>query len=173
VDGVLSALSAGARIDERRGEFAGPGLASPLMAAALGGAAAVVPALLAAGADATLGEKDGYTPLHGAAFQGRAAAAAALLAHARVPNAAHADGFWPLHRACWGRERRHADTVAAFLNAGADHAVRAASGETPLQLCRRSGNAAAALLEAAEDTAAMGARVDEGAREILERAEEL
>ena len=44
---------------------------TPLMAACLAGKSAAVRALLAAGADFTIGEKDGFTPMHGAAFQGR------------------------------------------------------------------------------------------------------
>ncbi len=48
-------------------------------------------------------------------WQGRADVARVLLNDTRVPHAVHKDGYWPIHRACWGRERRHADTVAAFL----------------------------------------------------------
>lgn len=138
--GIAAALAAGARIDEHRAAFAGSGLATPLMVASLGGGASAVLALLRAGADPTIGEKDGYTPLHGAGFQGRAAVAAVLLADARVPHQAHSDGYLPLHRACWGREARHADTVEVFLRHGAKHDARSARGETPLDLARRSGN---------------------------------
>ena len=152
--GVAAALAAGARIDERRAAFAGSGLATPLMVASLGGGASAVLALLRAGADPTIGEKDGYTPLHGAGFQGRAAVAAVLLADARVPHQAHSDGYLPLHRACWGREARHADTVEVFLRNGAKHDARSARGETPLDLARRSGNRRSIeLLEKASEAA--------------------
>ena len=66
--GIKSALASGARIDERRKRFTDGGQ-SPLMAASLRGSVHAVRVLLKAGADATIGESDGYTPLHGAAFQ--------------------------------------------------------------------------------------------------------
>jgi len=67
-----------------------------------------------------------------------------------VPNDRHDDGFSPVHRATWGREPRHADAVAAFLDFGVPHDLAAASGETPLQLAQKSKNAASvAALEAA------------------------
>jgi ankyrin repeat protein len=49
-----------------------PGLGgqTPLMAAVLTGSYDVVDILLRLGADATIGEADGYTPMHGAGFQG-------------------------------------------------------------------------------------------------------
>ena len=45
------------------------------MRAVLSGKLRAVELLLRAGADTSIGEKDGYTPLHGAGFQGRAAIA--------------------------------------------------------------------------------------------------
>ena len=54
-----------------------------------------VEALLAAGADATIGEGDGYTPMHGAGFQGRAEVAKLLIAHGasiRVESLARCGG---------------------------------------------------------------------------------
>ena len=108
--------------------------------------------------DAAVGEEQGYTCLHGSAFQGRGAVVRAVLASrfaATVPNTRHDDGFAPIHRACWGRESRHADTVAAFLAAGVPHDLRADSGETPLDLARRSGNAA--TVSVLETVAAMAA----------------
>ena len=32
-----------------------------------------------------------------------------------VVNSPMQDGFFPIHRACWGRERRHAETVGSIL----------------------------------------------------------
>ena len=85
-----------------------------------------VEALLAAGADASIGEKDGYTPMHGAGFQGRAKVAK-ILAEAGVDvNAVHADGYAPIHRACWGTQQRHAETVEAMLSLGATLSDKAA-----------------------------------------------
>jgi len=130
---VRAAVAAGANINARGG-----GGQTPLMQASLSGKPAAAAALLALGADPTIGEKDGYTPLHGAAFQGRAELVRMLLADGRVPNEAHRDGFWPVHRACWGREQRHADAVAAFLAAQPEAALLRArqSGETPLDIAR-------------------------------------
>jgi len=91
---------------------------TPLMRAVLTGKTKAVQLLLAAGADTTLGEKDGYTPMHGAAFQGRADIAALLIAHGLNPSDRHADGYTPIHRACWGNEQRHTDTVQVLLDAG-------------------------------------------------------
>lgn len=159
---VRAAILAGAHIDER-----GAGGQTPLVSACLGGKAAAAAVLLELGADATLGEKDGYTPLHAAAFQGRAQLVRLLLAHPAVPNERHRDGFFPLHRACWGRDDRYPDTIAAFLEAGVDPRLATLTGETPLQLARKAGNAgsvatlkaalkarkAAARAKAAEDAA--------------------
>ena len=97
----------------------GPGGQSPLMHAVLMGKGAAAKYLLKRGADVSVAEKDGYTPMHGAGFQGRAAIAEFLF-EAGVPlDAAHADGHPPITRACWGREQRHADTVATMLRLGA------------------------------------------------------
>ena len=50
-----------------------------LMSASLGGYARAASTLLAAGADWTVPENDGYTPLHGAGFQGHAGVVQVLL----------------------------------------------------------------------------------------------
>ena len=70
--------------------------------------------------DVSLGEKDGYTAFHGAGFQGRAEIAKLLLEDSRNidPNTFHEDGFAPLHRACWGREKRHVDTIRVLVDTG-------------------------------------------------------
>ena len=95
------------------------------MMACLMGKATAVDTLLELGADPHVGENDGYTCLHGIGFQGRAEVATRVLTKYKdvLPNTMHADGFFPIHRAAWGKERRHTDTVAAFLAAGADHEV--------------------------------------------------
>jgi ankyrin repeat protein len=122
-DGVRAAIAGGARINERSNEYT-QGMQSPLMFASLTGKTRALKVLLELNADATLGEKDGYTPLHGAAFQGRAEAAAALLAHSSVPNDFHQDGYAPIHRACWGSSKGHTATVHEFLKAGVQHDLR-------------------------------------------------
>lgn len=103
---------------------------TPLMSAVLSGKTNAVEALLTAGADATIAEKDGYTPMHGAGFQGRADIVPILAAHGIPLIDFHKDGYAPIHRACWGRESRHAETVAAFITAGVPHDLRALDGKT-------------------------------------------
>mmetsp|Transcript_38339 Transcript_38339/g.92739 ORF Transcript_38339/g.92739 Transcript_38339/m.92739 type:complete len:205 (-) Transcript_38339:187-801(-) len=99
----------------------GKGGQTPLMFAVLSGRDQAVKVLLEAGADTTIGEKDGYTPMHGAGFQGRAAIAKLLVDHGLDPFDTHKDGFIGMHRACWGREKRHAETVQVFIDAGVPH----------------------------------------------------
>lgn len=112
----------------------GPGGQTPLMFSILRGKAWAVDLLLKAGADVTIGEKDGYSPMHGAGFQGRADIAKVLLDHGLSPNEKHQDGFFPLHRACWGSERRHTDTVRVFLEAGVDPLSTSKDGKTCLDM---------------------------------------
>merc|ERR1711948_58922 len=112
----------------------GNGGQSPLMAATLAGSAKAVEALLKAGADATIGEKDGYTPFHGAGFQGRADVAKILFKHGLDVYTTHSDGFIGMHRACWRRERRHADTVRAFIKMGVDPEYKNKDGKTCMDM---------------------------------------
>ena len=152
LQGVREAIKDGARLDDQD-----PGSGqTPLMASCLGGHAPLVRALLKAGADGFIGERENYTCLDGAGFQGRADVAALVLEHYsdRFPTTPHKDGYHPIHRACWGREDRHAQTVRAFLNAGVPYDIPTAAGETPLQLARKSGNAATVAF--LEDAAAKG-----------------
>jgi ankyrin repeat protein len=93
----------------------GSGGQTPLMYSVLTGKTAAVKALLEAGADVTIAEKDGYTPMHGAGFQGRADIAKLLVAHGVSAADVHKDGYTPLHRACWGTEDRHTEAVKFFL----------------------------------------------------------
>ena len=107
---------------------------TPLMAAVLSGHTKMVKYLLSKGADHTIPEKDGYTPMHEAGFQGRAEIAKLLIAHGLDPHHIHKDGFAAIHRACWGGEQRHADTVAAFLEAGVPAGFETANGKSPAEL---------------------------------------
>jgi len=112
VERVKAALAEGANInvqDELNGQTA-------LMRATLHGWSSIVKYLLDKGADATIGEKDGYTPAHGAGFQGRAKIMAILKdSGVDVLSPATKDSFTPFHRACWGREGRHTETIRYFL----------------------------------------------------------
>ncbi len=66
------------------------------MAAVLQGYTDIVAALLHAGADTSIPEKDGYTPMHGAAFQGRPDIISMLIKHGLNPSDRHHDGFTPV-----------------------------------------------------------------------------
>merc|ERR1711957_607581 len=91
--------------------------------------------LLKHGADASIGEKDGYTPYHGAGFQGRAAVAKHLLEHGLDPSDRHKDGNTPLHRACWGREPRHTEMVKFLIKkAKVDPEEKSDAGKTCLDM---------------------------------------
>mmetsp|Transcript_13390 Transcript_13390/g.29791 ORF Transcript_13390/g.29791 Transcript_13390/m.29791 type:complete len:212 (+) Transcript_13390:102-737(+) len=114
----------------------GQGGQTPLMAASLMGQAAIASSLLEARADPSIGEQDGYTPFHGAGFQGRADVVKALYRAGLDPYDTHKDGFTGFHRACWGMERRHADTVRAFLKLGFDASHKAKDGKTCADMTR-------------------------------------
>ena len=119
----------------------GPGGQTPLMHAVLSGKVNAVKALLKLGADTSIGEKDGYTPMHGAGFQGRAEIARILVLDGKLnPSDRHEDGHTPFERACWGTEKRHADTAAVLLELGV--------GEDEVRKCRTSNPATAKVIEA-------------------------
>ena len=107
---------------------------TPLMNAVLSGKTEAVRTLLAAGADTSIGERDGYTPMHGAGFQGRAEIAKILVDHGLNPSDRHPDGFTPIHRACWGKEKRHTDTVKVLLEAGVHPEEPSGRGDTPVKM---------------------------------------
>ncbi|GAX19259.1 hypothetical protein FisN_4Lh156 [Fistulifera solaris] len=116
VESVAKFMEEGANVN-----YQAPGsLQTPLMAAVLRGQTDVVEYLLSRRdvVDVSIPEKDGYTPAHGAAFQGRPEIMS-LLIHAgiNVKDDFHTDGYAPLHRACWGRERRHAETIRVLRDA--------------------------------------------------------
>lgn len=77
--------------------------------------------------------------MHGAGFQGRAEIAQLLFDH-NVKHIAHDDGFFPLHRACWGREKRHRDTVKVFVTNGVDVDLKARNGDTCRSIATTSNN---------------------------------
>ena len=140
-----SALSAGADLNTRAAQA---GMQTPLMHAVLGGQDQMVEHLLGMdGGDVTVTEQDGYTPMHGAGFQGRAGIARMLIAHGVSATDVHKDGYQPIHRACWGREQRHADTVAALIEAGVDPGVKSTSGKACADMTQNA--ATRAVLQAA------------------------
>lgn len=121
----------------------GAGGQTPLMMAVLQGKVEMVKVALAADADTTIGENDGYTAVHGASFQGRPKIMEMLIAHGLDPNdkvrragrlewnpaasppllslwltvfgaAQHNDGFTPIHRATWGTTPGHSRLPCPF-----------------------------------------------------------
>mmetsp|Transcript_28665 Transcript_28665/g.34914 ORF Transcript_28665/g.34914 Transcript_28665/m.34914 type:complete len:202 (+) Transcript_28665:37-642(+) len=104
---------------------------SCLMASTLRGKINLVRLLLKNGADKAIPEKQGYTLAHGAGFQGRPDVMKLLHENdVDVLMDVHTDGFLPFHRACWGREKRHAETVEYLLGIGADPSVKGNNGMT-------------------------------------------
>ena len=136
--GVERALAAGARIDENREAYAGPGRQTALVAAALAGHASVVKLLVEAGADPSVPEKDGFTVWHAAAFQGRASVLQVLDALGVPGDAASpADGYWPIHRAAWGRAPRHVRAVEILLERNSEACERRSpEGERPIDVAK-------------------------------------
>ena len=57
-----------------------------------------------------------------------------LIAHGISSWETHEDGFIPFHRACWGKEKRHTDTVKVFLDAGIPYDVKSKDGRTCLDM---------------------------------------
>ena len=95
-----------------------------------------VKTLLELGADASVGDENGYTVVHAAAFQGRPKVMQVLVKHGLDPNDMHADGFAPIHRACWGDKSHHTKTIEVLLKAGVSPLARTNKGKTPLDLTR-------------------------------------
>lgn len=124
---VVQCLEAGAE----PGGWQGYNGWAPLhLAAAHNGNAAVIEALVAAGADPTAKEIYGATPLHEAAAENKnVSVVIALTAAGADPNAKENSGESPLHKAA--RNNTPA-VVNALLNAGAVLNERDLLGETPL-----------------------------------------
>ena len=56
------------------------------------------------------------------------------MAHGISVHSTHTDGYTAFHRACWGIEKRHTDTVEAFLNHGVDGTLLSESGKSCLDM---------------------------------------
>jgi uncharacterized protein len=121
------------------------------------GAAADLPALLAAGADPDEADADGTTALHWAVHGGDLKAATALLAAGAAVDGANRYGMRPSYLAA---ENGDAAMMRALLAAGADAGAVFAEGETLLMTAARTGDVATieALIVAGADVNATEAR---------------
>lgn len=113
-DAAATTLKNGANINA----ISPGGQQTPLMQNVLHGRAQSVKFCLENNADTTIAERSGYTPMHGAGFQGRAEIAQLLKDHDVGLRDKHSDGYEPAIRACWGRDARHVETLAWFLDNG-------------------------------------------------------
>eukprot|EP00753_Platysulcus_tardus_P012211 PLAT3348.11.p2 GENE.PLAT3348.11~~PLAT3348.11.p2 ORF type:complete len:214 (+),score=50.35 PLAT3348.11:550-1191(+) len=99
--------------------------------------AAVVEALLAAGAEMEAKTTVGRTPLHSASHNGRNAVADALIEHGADVNAAKDSGWTPLMIASSGG---HKHIAASLLTAGADTSLVSKDGKTAEQCAADNGH---------------------------------
>ena len=105
---------------------------TPLVVAAEKGHAAIVRALLDAGADTDLAANDGGNPLYIAAYYGHEAIVRTLLDAGAGKDLADNDGATPLFVAA---ENGHGAIVRALLDAGADKTARCL-GKTALDVAK-------------------------------------
>ena len=110
---------------------------TPLSLACTNGDAAMVAALLAAGADPNLARRGGETPLMTAARTGRVEVVQALLARGAEVNAKLPGGQTPL---MWAAAEGHTAVVEALIAAKADMAATVPTGLNALLFAVRAGH---------------------------------
>ena len=110
---------------------------TPLSLACTNGDAAMVAALLAAGADPNLARRGGETPLMTAARTGRVEVVRALLARGAEVNAKLPGGQTPL---MWAAAEGHTAVVEALIAAKADVAATVPTGLNALLFAVRAGH---------------------------------
>ncbi|HET8899608.1 MAG TPA: ankyrin repeat domain-containing protein [Rhodanobacteraceae bacterium] len=105
--------------------------------------AALVPRLIAAGADPFGADADGLAPLHYATRHGNLPALDHLLERGADPNTRDAEGQTPLHHALLADNPDHNAVLRRLIRHGADPEAGNAIGETPLGLALANGDTAA------------------------------
>jgi ankyrin repeat protein len=112
---------------------------TPLHTAALRGDLAEVERLVAAGADPSAADNNGFTPLHLTALEGQLAAARLLLDAGAEVDRRNAWGNTALFVAVF-KSRGWGDMISLLRERGADPKAENASGQTPLGLARLISN---------------------------------
>lgn len=112
---------------------------SELHYCALGGSADQASALLEAGGDPNLQDRDGFAPLHLAAQQGNAEVAGVLLENGASVDPVNKFGNTPLFIGVFN-SRGRGELIDLLRRFGADPLKRNASGQTPVGLARLIAN---------------------------------
>lgn len=135
VDGVRARLADGARVDARYPVLNGfNDEHTPLLVAARDGHEAIVPLLLAAGADVNATEPTfGASPLHKAVYNGHAGITAVLakVAGVDLDYQGATNGYTALHDALW---HGYEECASILLDAGASVEVLGHDGKTALDI---------------------------------------
>ncbi|KAL3684402.1 hypothetical protein R1sor_002424 [Riccia sorocarpa] len=116
---------------------------TPLQSASSGGKAAVVEALLAAGADVNLANSGGRTPLHYAASKGHIDIAAMLISGGAKLNKKDKVGCTALHRAA---SSGHSSMCELLIEEGANIDSTDVNGQTPMMMATICDNRQITLL---------------------------
>ena len=104
-----------------------------LLAAALGGHAAVIAVLFDNGADVNQVAVDGWTPIHFAVHCGHDAAVAVLLDKGANINHVNNDGYSPVYRAA---KNGHETVVGLLIDRGADVNLADNDGDRPIDVAK-------------------------------------
>ena len=156
LDSVNRLIASGADVNEKSPVIgSGNDGQTPLLVACFFGHAAVVRALLEAGANPTVNDYlMAATPAHKASYAGQSDALKVLLDHAPgidLTAQGPYNGYTALHDACW---HGHREAVEILLDHGVPLDQKSHQGETPAQFARALGyREIATLIECAERSA--------------------
>jgi uncharacterized protein len=157
IDAVNTLIAAGVDVNEKSPVIgSGNDGQTPLLVACFLGHAAVVRALLEAGANPTVNDYlMAATPAHKACYAGQSDVLKVLLERAPgidLTAQGPYNGYTALHDACW---HGHRETVEILLDYGVPLNQKSHQGETPAQFARTLGYfEIATLIERAEQAAA-------------------